>query len=134
MMSDSMPAKVEPAAEAKAPKPEAAKANGRAKKVDSETAKKKPKKAPKDFEFTGRVEGININGTDAPGSQFLFSLVNKKGEHRSYTLDASNAARFSAMACLISAAYAKDAKVHVNSAPSAGPTLFAGEIEVRAKP
>jgi hypothetical protein len=56
----------------------------------SNDAKKVPKgKKAKgvQFDFEGKVESINIKGDGVSGQQFLFSLVNKKGENRSFLLD-----------------------------------------------
>jgi hypothetical protein len=121
-------------AEAKTPevKPVPAKTKGKA-ATNGKAKETKPGKAGKKFEFSGHVEGINIKGDGASGNQFLFSIAKKKGEHRSYTIDSSNPARYDTMTRMVLMAFKTGAKLHLNSAPGVGPTPFAGEIEVRAK-
>ncbi len=105
----------------------AAKGNG------SKKLKKKIKDATNDFEFTGRVESINVKGAGVNSNQFLFSLVNKKGEHHSYLLDSSEQLRFSAMASLLTSAFATGVRVKIRTAPNANGPGYGGELEVRMK-
>ena len=85
------------------------------------------------FEFAGYVESINIKGVGPNSNQFLFSLVTKNGnQHQSFLLDPfSEPTRYAAMAGLLSAAYAGEKFVQMNTAPnSGGGPAFAAEIEV----
>jgi hypothetical protein len=84
------------------------------------------------FEFAGFVESINIKGVGPNSNQFLFSLVTKNGnQHQSFLLDPfSEPTRYTAMANLLSAAYAGGKFVSINTAPNPGGPAFAAEIEV----
>ena len=85
------------------------------------------------FEFEGYVESINIKGAGPNSHQFLFSLVAPKGNsHWSFLLDPfSEPPRYAAMANLLSACFATDKLVRLNTAPNAGGgPAFAAEIEV----
>jgi hypothetical protein len=109
-------------------------------KKKAESAKSYPKKLAKkaksddsEFEFVGRVESINVKGVGVNSNQFLFSLIDKKGAHKSYLLDPSEPLRFSAMANLLTAASTSGAKVKIRSALNPGGPNFAGELEIRNK-
>jgi hypothetical protein len=109
-------------------------------KKKSEAAKSYPKKLAKkaksdenEFDFVGRVESINVKGAGVDSYQFLFSLIDKKGAHKSYLLDPSEPLRFSAMAGLLNAASASGAKVKIRSTLNPGGLNFAGELEIRTK-
>jgi hypothetical protein len=84
------------------------------------------------FEFVGFVESINIKGVGPNSNQFLFSLVTKNGnQHQSYLLDSSSEpSRYTAMAGLLSTAYAGGKTVSLNTTPNPGGPAFAAEIEV----
>ena len=85
------------------------------------------------FEFAGFVESINIKGAGPNSNQFLFSLVTKNGDkHWSFLLDpVSEPARYTAMASLLTACFAGDKMVHLNTAPNTGGgPAYAAEIEV----
>jgi hypothetical protein len=120
--------------EAKTPEPKPvpvktknkAASNGKAQETKSGKSRKK-------FEFSGHVEVINVKGEGNPGHEFRFSIAKKKGEHRSYVLDPSNAARYDAMTRLVLMAFKTGAKLHLNSSPGTGPLPFAQEIEIRSK-
>lgn len=102
----------------------------------SKDAKKVPKnKKAKlvQFDFVGKVESVNIKLDGTSSHQFLFNLINKKGEGRSFLLDASEPLRFSAMASLLTAAFVAKKKVSVRTVANASGLAFAGELEVRTK-
>ena len=84
------------------------------------------------FEFEGFVETINIKGVGPNSNQFLFSLVTKNGDkHQSYVLDSfSEPGRYAAMASLLTACFAGDKVVRLNTTPNPGGVAFAAEIEV----
>ena len=84
------------------------------------------------FEFEGYVESINIKGVGINSHQFLFSLVSPKGDkHWSFLLDVeSEPSRYTAMVSLLTAAYAGDKLVAVNTTPHVGGPPYAAEIEV----
>ena len=84
------------------------------------------------FEYVGYVESINIKGVGPNSNQCLFAIVSKNGDkHQSFLLDPfSEPTRYTAMASLLSAAYAGQKMVRVNTAPNPGGPAFAGEIEV----
>jgi hypothetical protein len=83
-----------------------------------------------DFAYVGFVENINIKGVGPNSNQFLFALVWKTG-HQSFVLDPfSEPHRYTAMASLITAAWAADKEVRVNTSPNPGGVAFASEIEV----
>ena len=85
------------------------------------------------FEFVGYVESINIKGAGPNSHQFLFSLVTKDGaNHWSFLLDPfSEPLRYTAMAGLLSACFAGDKIVRLNTAPNTGGgPAYAAEIEV----
>jgi hypothetical protein len=131
-MSEGEAGQIAPVAEAPEVKPVQAKANGKKRvKADNNGAEPeaKAKKKSNSFEFAGRVTSINIKGDGI----LQFVLQSKKGEKKTFGLDAGNAARFGAMANLVSASFETGAKVHVNTTPGVGSTPVAGEIEVRAK-
>ena len=99
-------------------------------------AKKPPKqeKSKADqFEFSGRVESINVKGDGASGSQCVVNLTNKKGQHRSFRLDPADALHFSTMANLIFVAFSAGRKVNLRTAPNADGSGYVSEVEVRAK-
>jgi hypothetical protein len=84
------------------------------------------------FEYVGYVESINIKGVGPNSHQFLFSLVTAKGDkHWSFKLDVgTEPLRYTAMASLLSAAYAENKLVRLNKAPQGDGPAFAAEIEV----
>lgn len=86
------------------------------------------------FEYVGYVESINIKGKDVASShQFLFSVVNATGDqHWPFRLDwNSGPVRYTAMASLLTSAFATDKMVHINTAgPSTDGVPYASEIEV----
>jgi hypothetical protein len=85
------------------------------------------------FEFVGYVESINIKGVGPNSHQFLFSLVTKNGaNHWSFLLDPfSEPPRYAAMAGLLSACFAGDKIVRLNTTPNTGGgPAYAAEIEV----
>ena len=84
------------------------------------------------FEFVGYVESINIKGVGPNSNQCLFAIVSKNGDkHQSFLLDSTTEpARYTAMAGLLSAAYAGEKMVRVNTAPDPGGPAIAAEIEV----
>lgn len=100
--------------------------------ASAEPIKKQKKKARPDFEFTGRVESINVKG-DGPATshQCLFALVNGKGEHHPYLLDRTDASRYSAMLSVLTAAYARGAKVSIAAKPNGDAPRIAIELEIR---
>ena len=84
------------------------------------------------FEFTGRVESINIKGAGPNSNQCLFSLISPGGkQHWSFLLDpVSEPARYGAMVSLLAAAWSADKIVSLNTAPNSGGPAYAAEIEV----
>lgn len=129
----SMPETVE--AKTPATEPKKAKPKAWPDKLSIET-----KKVPKgknamgiQFDFVGKVESTNIKGDSASGHQFLFSLVNKKGENRTFLLNPTEPQLFSAMANLLAAAFAAKKKVSIRTGPNPSGPAFAVEIEVRTK-
>ncbi len=131
----SMPETVEAKTPATEPKAKKAKQKASPDPLSKSTKKvlKDKKAARVKFEFVGKVESINIKGDGTSSHQFLFSLINKKGEHRSFLLDQSEPLRFSAMASLLTAAFAAEKKVSIRTAANASGPAFAGELEVRTK-
>ncbi len=95
--------------------------------------KKLDKTAENDLEFSGRVESINVKGTGTNANQFNFSLIGKKGAHKSYSLDPADPVRFSTMANILVAASSSGAKIKIRSVPNANGPSFASELEVRVK-
>jgi hypothetical protein len=93
----------------------------------------KAKTAAEKFDFAGKVESINVQGTGVGNSQYLFSLMDKKGAIKSYLLDPSEPLRFSAMAGLLFAASTSGVKVKIRSVPNDGGPNYASELEVRAR-
>ena len=102
-------------------------------KVYPKKLAKEAKVAESEFEFTGKVDSINIRGTGSGNSQFQFSLVDKKGANRPYLLNPSDPLCFQAMAGLLIAASTSGAKVKIRSVPSASGPNYASELEVRTK-
>ncbi len=98
--------------------------------ADSKPAKK-TKTAPA-FEFTGKVESLNVKG-DGPATshQCLFSLAHGKGEHHAYLLDRSDMSRYLAMLSVLTTAYAQGAKVAINARDNGGAPRIAIELEIR---
>jgi hypothetical protein len=85
------------------------------------------------FAYEGYVESINIKGAGPNSHQFLFSLVTAKGDqHWSFLLDpVSEPPRYTAMASLLSACYAGDKIVRLNTTPNpGGGPAYGSEIEV----
>jgi hypothetical protein len=86
------------------------------------------------FEYTGYIESINIKGRDTSTShQFLFSVMTPDGtKHWPFRLDwDTGPVRYAAMASLLTAAFASDKIVRINTAgPSSGDVPYATEIEV----
>lgn len=112
-------------------------------KVKGKSSPKKvwPKKLAKQaeggkdgFDFVGRVEGINVKGAGPNSHQFLFSLINKKGDRHPYLLDPSEPLQFSTMANLLTAAFAAGTKVRIRTTPNPGGPAYVGELEVQIKP
>ena len=56
-----------------------------------------------EFDYTGYIESINIKGAGPNSHQFLFSLINPKGDkHWTFLLDqVSEPLRYTAMASLV---------------------------------
>lgn len=117
--------------------PVAAKKSSKKKSKEEKLYPKKLEKTAKiaenDFEFSGRVDSINVKGTGANANQFQFSLIGKKGVQKSYFLDPAEPVRFSAMANILVAASSSGAKIKVHSVPNANGSSFANELEVRSK-
>jgi hypothetical protein len=84
------------------------------------------------FEYTGYVESINIKGVGNNSHQFLFSLVSVHGDqHWPFLLDhRSEPLRYTAMVSLLTAAYAGNKIVKMNTTPNPGGSPYAAEIEV----
>lgn len=85
------------------------------------------------FAYEGYVESINVKGAGPNSNQFLFSLITAKGDkHWSFLLDpVSEPARYAAMASLLSACYAGDKIVRLNTTPNpGGGPAYGSEIEV----
>jgi hypothetical protein len=88
------------------------------------------------FQYTGYVESINIKGVGPNSDQFLFSLISLDGsKHWSFVLDAaSEPQRYAAMASLLTAAFAGDKIVSLNtstlSSQARGGVAIACEIQV----
>lgn len=95
--------------------------------------KKLYKKTESEFEFSGRVECINAKTSSDGSNQFTFSLAGKKGDEKTYLVETTESAKFSAMISLLSAASVGAAKVKVRSKPNpAGPNIVT-DIEIRPK-
>jgi hypothetical protein len=84
------------------------------------------------FQYVGYVESINIKGAGQHSHQFLFSAINPKGDkHWSFLLDpTSEPLRYTAMASLLTAAFAGDKMVRLNTTSNGPGPAFASEIEV----
>ena len=131
----SMPETVEAKTPVTEPKPKKAKPKAWPDKLSNDTKKvPKVKKATGiQFDFVGKVESINIKGDGTSGHQFLFSLINKKGDNRSFLLDPSEPQRFSIIASLLTAAFVAKKKVSIRTAPNPSGPAFVVELEVRTK-
>jgi hypothetical protein len=84
------------------------------------------------FEYTGYVEVINIKGVGPGSHEFLFRIANSTGDKRwLFALDhVSEPLRYTAMVNLLTAVYASNTMVALNTAPNPGGQPFAAEIEV----
>lgn len=109
-------------------------------KKKSEAQKLYPKKLDKKtkvsgnkFEFTGRIDTINVKGSGVNGNHFQFSLIDKKGAQKSYLLDPAEPLHFATMANLLTAATGAGAKVKIRSVLNPDGSSFASELEVRIK-
>ena len=110
-----------------------------AKKNNKKAAKPKiyPKKLDKKdepaFEFSGKIESINVRTSVDGPLQFAFGLVGKKGIKNTYALDSTDSVKFSAMTNLLSAALMGASKVKVRSMPNpSGPNVIT-DFEIRTK-
>lgn len=88
----------------------------------------KKKDAGNGLEFTGRLEGISVNG-----SRFQFDIASKAGAN-SYLLDSANQSQFATLAALVTSAYMAGKKLHVKATANGDGLPFASEIRVGAKP
>jgi hypothetical protein len=81
------------------------------------------------WDFIGRVESVNIKGRGANSLQCVFSLINKKGEHKSWIIEPFEVPqRFAAMTALLTAV--AGAKTEVRLREDAGVAI---ELEIRPK-
>jgi hypothetical protein len=105
----------------------------KAKKASIVAESEAPEAAAGSFDFTGRVEKINIR-LEGPGKPVCdLTLRSKSGDRKSYSLDPSDAQRFTAMLSLLTSASGIGAMISARSAPREMGLDDIAEIELRSK-
>jgi len=97
--------------------------------MENKKSAKKPR-STNQLEISGRLKGININGS---ASHFQFALVNKSGSS-SYLLDPANQSGFATLAAFVTSAYMAGKKIHVKATRNGDGLPIASEIRIGAKP
>jgi hypothetical protein len=88
----------------------------------------KNNRAANDAEFSGRIESV------IAGGDFRFAVTAKKGGRRMFSVNAADAAHFSAMTALVTSSYLAGKKVNVSGTVNGGVVYTANEIRIGAKP
>ena len=106
------------------------KAKGKAKPPRSKA--EKPIKDADAFDFVGKVESLSVRSGAGPEG-FVFSLRGRHSKRHSFRLDPADAFAMNAMAHLVLAAYAGDAKLGVRTTGEVGGALIVCQLESRHK-
>lgn len=94
-------------------------------------AVEKAKPAEDGFDFVGKVESLRVKSGGAAGA-FEFGLRGRGGKRRSFMLDGSDPIAMNAMAQILVAAHASEAKIGVRADAGEG-TVLVRELECRPK-
>ena len=92
----------------------------------------KPARTEHDFDFIGKVETLRVK-SGAGAESFEFGLKGRHGKRKSFRFDAADAFAMNAMAHVVLAAHANDAKIGVRAGPEVEGVLIVRELESRPK-
>jgi len=111
---------------------EKAKTKAKAKIKRPRVKAEKATKAAHDFDFVGKVETLRVK-SGAGAESFEFGLKGRHGKRKSFRFDAADAFAMNAMAHVVLAAHANDAKIGVRTGAEVEGVLVVRELESRPK-